>query len=75
MLTGLNAVMSALGEVLAPVDSQHAYGTQVVELLGEKEARSLRYFTASQFGRGKFYGEVGRLSMLEDLCEIVLGCL
>ena len=60
MLTPLSAVAEALQQSLAPVTTQHAYGTQVVELLGqrEREARSVSYFTATHFGMGVYEGQV-----------------
>ncbi|KAF6226973.1 hypothetical protein HO133_008414 [Letharia lupina] len=59
VLTGLPAVVSALESSLSPVGTQHAFSTQVIEILaGEVEARSLTYYTASHFGQGDYYGQV-----------------
>lgn len=49
---------AAIEAALATVDTQHAYGTQIVEILGRDQARSVSYFTATHFGRGRFYGQV-----------------
>ncbi|KAF6231655.1 hypothetical protein HO173_010187 [Letharia columbiana] len=57
VLTGLPAVVSALESSLSPVGTQHAFSTQVIEILaGEVEART--YYTASHFGQGDYYGQV-----------------
>lgn len=67
VVSGLSNLMAVLQNSLAPVDSQHSYGTQVVIVEGDGEegtARSLSYYTASQFGRGKHYGEVSSLLCL-----------
>lgn len=59
VLTGLASVISTLEASLAPVNTQHALSTQVVEILdGEMEAMTLSYFTATHFGMGTYYGEV-----------------
>ena len=58
ILTPLATVKVVLEESLRPVISQHSYGTQIVEVLGECEARSVSYFTASHFGVGKYVGQV-----------------
>lgn len=58
VLTPLTVVKQALNQSLAPVTSQHSYGTQIVEILSECQAKSLSYFTASQFGKGVYYGQV-----------------
>ena len=72
MVSGLSNVNAVLQESLAPVDSQHSYGTQAVELVGEAQARSLSYFTASQFGRGEYSGEVSWFNACGE--ALVLGC-
>lgn len=78
MLTSLSVVEAALEAALAPVDTQHAYGTQIVELLGEGEARSVSYFTATHFGRGKYVGQVvyayGQYQVCASSC-VVLCCI
>ena len=52
-------MISTLEAALAPVMSQHALSTQVVEILeGGTAARTLTYATATQFGVGAYYGEV-----------------
>lgn len=76
VLTGLPAVVSALESSLSPVGTQHAFSTQVIEILaGEVEARSLTYYTASHFGQGDYYGQVSCLkssyyvrSFVRSLC-------
>lgn len=58
VLTPLSSVQAALEQSLAPVDTQHAYGTQIVEVLDACRARSVSYFTASHFGKGSYSGQV-----------------
>jgi len=59
VLRGLSQIQFVLKQSLAPVLSQHAYGTQVIEILeGSRSARSVTYFTASHFGRGNKFGDV-----------------
>lgn len=59
VLRSLPTIKATLKKVLAPVDSQHMYGTQVVEIRhGGCEAAAVTYFTANQFGRGTYAGEV-----------------
>ena len=58
VLKSLPVIEKTLGPLLAPVTTQHHLGTQVIDLLpGGCKARSLTYFTASQFGKGKYEGE------------------
>ena len=62
MLTGLSSVSKTLEAILASVRTQHALSTEVIEILGEEKAeaaRSLTYFTATHFGVGAYYGQVG----------------
>jgi len=59
VLRGLSQIQFVLKQSLAPVLSQHAYGTQVIEILeGSRSAKSVTYYTASQFGRGNKTGKV-----------------
>lgn len=59
VLRGLPAIKATLEKILAPVDSQHMYGTQVVEIRhGGCEASAVTYVTVAQFGRGPYEGEV-----------------
>lgn len=59
VLTGLASVVAALQSSLSPVRTQHAFSTQLIEVLeGESKARSLTYYTASHFGQGDYYGQV-----------------
>ncbi|KAK3170332.1 hypothetical protein OEA41_009719 [Lepraria neglecta] len=70
VVSGLSNVNAVLQESLAPVDTQHSYGTQAVKLMGEAQARSLSYFTASQFGRGEYYGEDTWVKVSDDEWKI-----
>ena len=67
VLTPLSTVKEVLEMSLRPVTSQHSYGTQIVELLGECEARSVSYFTVTHFGIGKYVGQVSFLQFHEDV--------
>lgn len=58
ILTPLTTIQATLQASLAPVTSQHAYSTQVIELLGPCAARSVTYFRAAQFGMGVYEGQV-----------------
>ena len=59
VLTGLSTVQATLEQSLMYVDTQHSYGTQVIEVLeGGCTAKSVTYFTANHFGKGKYYGQV-----------------
>ena len=58
ILTPLSVLEQGLAAASANTTSQHAYGTQIVEITGEGQAKSLTYFTATLFGKGKYYGEV-----------------
>ncbi len=59
VLYGLDQIKLVVKQTLAPVLSQHAYGTQVVEVLASGDrAKSVTYFTASHFGRGNHTGKV-----------------
>lgn len=69
VLTGLASVISMLEASLAPVRTQHALSTEVVEILeGETEARTLTYVTATHFGVGTYYGEVCWLKIGSPVC-------
>jgi len=57
-LTGLAAVETALEASLAPVTTQHALSTFAVVDLGESDAQSITYYTASHFGQGSATGQV-----------------
>lgn len=62
VLTGLDQIKSVLQKSLAPVISQHSYGTQVIEIeAGHKTAKCVSYYTASQFGQGEKAGKVRKL--------------
>lgn len=59
VLVGLGQIQLVLEQSLAPVMSQHAYTTQVIEVLeGGGSAKSVTYFTSSLFGRGNETGKV-----------------
>ena len=58
VLTPLSVLEQGIAAASANTNSQHAYGTQIVEITGEGQAKSLTYFTATLFGKGKYYGEV-----------------
>lgn len=78
VLSGLKSVETTLEALLKPVTTQHSYGTQFVDTLAsEVEARSVTYYTASQFGTGAFEGQVracgmGRMKKLRALIELLL---
>ncbi|KAK4546749.1 hypothetical protein LTR36_001481 [Oleoguttula mirabilis] len=55
VLQGLSAVERGLQESLAPVTTQHALSTTVIDVYGSS-ANSTTYFTASHFGRGVYEG-------------------
>ena len=62
-------MISTLEASLAPVNTQHALSTQVVEIFdGEMEARTLSYFTATLFGVGTYYGQVCWLKINSFVC-------
>lgn len=59
ILSGLDELKSALQRSLAPVLSQHIYGTQLIEVeKGRKTAKAVTYFTANHFGVGNATGKV-----------------
>ena len=58
LLTSLSALEKGIAAASANTNSQDLYGTQIVEITGEGQAKSLTYFTATLFGRGIYYGEV-----------------
>lgn len=59
VLTGLSQIQLVLQKTLEPVLSQHAYSSQVIEIEdGGETAKSVTYFTASQFGTGNKTGKV-----------------
>jgi len=58
ILTPLSIISSTLQTSLAPVTTQHSYGTQVVQLFGPCVARCVTYYTATHFGVGVYEGEV-----------------
>ena len=58
LLTPLQPMADVIEKTLANVDTQHAYGTQLVELIDVCRARSVSYFSATHFGRGKYAGQV-----------------
>ena len=69
VLTGLASLISTVEASLAPVRTQHALSTEVIEILeGGVAARSLTYFTATHFGVGVHYGQVRRLKSVSFVC-------
>ena len=58
LLTSLSVLEQGIAAASANTNSQHLYGTQIVEITGEGQAKSLTYFTATLFGNGIYYGEV-----------------
>ncbi|KAK5113607.1 hypothetical protein LTR85_010836 [Meristemomyces frigidus] len=57
VLQGLGAVEAGLQESLAPVSTQHAFTTTVIDIHGQT-ANSTTYYTASHFGHGVYEGAV-----------------
>ena len=58
ILTPLTMLEQSIVAVSANCYSQHAYGRRIVEIMGEGQAKSLTYVTATLFGKGEYYGEV-----------------
>ena len=59
VLNGLQAIETTLKTNLALVLTQHALSTQIIEIeTSGLQARSVTYFTASQFGTGAKAGKV-----------------
>ena len=58
ILTPLTMLEQSIVAASVNFNSQHAYGTQIVEITGEGQAKSLTYVTATLFGKEKYYGEV-----------------
>ncbi|KAJ7059618.1 hypothetical protein C8F01DRAFT_1145116 [Mycena amicta] len=58
VLTPLTTIQAVLAASLESVTTQHSFGTQVIEILNEREAFSVTYYTATHFGMGAFEGEV-----------------
>ena len=62
-------MISTLEASLAPVRTQHALSTVVVEILdGGAAARTVTYVTATHFGVGAYYGEVCSLKSVLFVC-------
>lgn len=61
VLTPLTVVQAGISQALAFVDTQHLYGTQIVDIQNDCQARSVSYFTATHFGRGRYFGQVREL--------------
>ncbi|KAK6430281.1 hypothetical protein LTR95_013567 [Oleoguttula sp. CCFEE 5521] len=57
VLTGLAQVQQVLQKSLAPVTTQHALSTQVIDIHGDA-ADSTTYITTSHFGNGLYEGQV-----------------
>ncbi|KAJ2972136.1 hypothetical protein NQ176_g7329 [Zarea fungicola] len=58
ILTPLSAIKSGLKASLAPVTTQHSYGTQVIDVTSSKSALSVTYFIANHFGIGVHAGKI-----------------
>ncbi|KAF7352121.1 SnoaL-like domain-containing protein [Mycena venus] len=58
VLTPLATIQAVLASSLEKVTTQHALGTQVIEVLNEREAFSVTYYTATHFGMGVYEGEI-----------------
>lgn len=63
---------AALKSNLAAVDTQHTYGTQIVEITTPDEARSVSYFTATHFGRGKYVGQLVYAYGQYQVCDLAV---
>lgn len=70
VLTPLSVLEATIKASLAPVTTQHQYGTQLIDLLygdltprsesgceGPTQAVSVSYFTATHFGKGAYEGQ------------------
>lgn len=56
VLTPLSTIESVLESSLSPVTTQHAFATQLIDVLSPTSAFSVTYYTATHFGRGPFLG-------------------
>lgn len=56
VLTPLSTIESVLQASLAPVTTQHAFATQLIDVLSSNSAFSVTYYTATHFGQGPFLG-------------------
>jgi hypothetical protein len=56
VLTPLSTIQSVLQSSLAAVNTQHAFATQLIDVLSHNSAFSVTYYTATHFGRGPFLG-------------------
>ncbi|KAJ5514504.1 hypothetical protein N7463_004056 [Penicillium fimorum] len=52
VLTPLENIQSVLGTSLGCVTTQHMYGTQRIDVLSPKTAKSVTYYRAAHFGTG-----------------------
>jgi ketosteroid isomerase-like protein len=57
VLSPLSTIQSVLQASLNPVTTQHAFGTQLIDMLSCDSAFSVTYYTATHFGRGPFLGK------------------
>lgn len=55
VLTPLSTIKSSLESSLNPVTTQHAYGTQLIDILSPDSAFSVTYYTATHFGKGSLF--------------------
>lgn len=58
VLTPLSVIESGLEASLAPVITQHSFGTQVIDVLSSNSATSVTYYTATHFGQGQYVGQI-----------------
>ena len=56
ILTPLSTIQSVLQSSLSAVTTQHAFATQLIDVLSPTSAFSVTYYTATHFGRGPFLG-------------------
>jgi hypothetical protein len=58
VMTPLSTIESELQSSLAPVMTQHSFGTQVIDVLTPNTAISVTYVTATHFGVGEYTGQI-----------------
>lgn len=58
VLTPLSTIESSLQSSLSTVTTQHAFGTQVIDVLTRNTAVSVTYYTATHFGIGAYAGQI-----------------
>jgi SnoaL-like domain len=58
VLTPLSTIESSLKSSLSTVTTQHAFGTQIIDILTLDTAVSVTYYTATHFGMGAYAGQI-----------------